>query len=36
VVVPGGHTVLWDAFDETADAIRHFLADAPPALSEDV
>jgi lipase len=25
VVVPGGHTVLWDAFDETADAIERFL-----------
>jgi lipase len=27
VVVPGGHSVLWDAFDETADAIETFLAD---------
>jgi lipase len=26
VVVPGGHTVLWDAFEETADAIESFLA----------
>jgi lipase len=26
VVVPGGHSVLWDAFDETADAIEGFLA----------
>ena len=26
VVVPGGHTVLWDAFDETAGAIARFLA----------
>ena len=26
VVVPGGHSVLWDAFDETADAIEAFLA----------
>jgi lipase len=25
VVVPGGHSVLWDAFDETADAIERFL-----------
>jgi lipase len=25
VRVPGGHTVLWDAFDETADAILRFL-----------
>lgn len=24
-VVPGGHGVLWDAFDETADAIQAFL-----------
>jgi pimeloyl-ACP methyl ester carboxylesterase len=26
VVVPGGHSVLWDAFDETADAIEAFVA----------
>ena len=26
VVVPGGHTVLWDALDETVSAIRGFLA----------
>jgi lipase len=26
VVVPGGHSVLWDAFDETADAIESFLS----------
>jgi len=25
VTVPGGHVVLWDAFDETADAIEQFL-----------
>jgi lipase len=25
VVVPGGHTVLWDSFDETAAAISEFL-----------
>ena len=25
-VVPGGHTVLWDAFDETAAAIGAFLS----------
>lgn len=25
VVVPGGHMVLWDAFEETADAIERFL-----------
>ena len=29
VTVPGGHTVLWDALDETASAIARFLA-APP------
>ena len=26
VTVPGGHTVLWDALDETADAITRFIA----------
>jgi lipase len=26
VTVPGGHTVLWDALDETADAVASFLA----------
>ena len=26
VTVPGGHTLLWDALDETADAIARFLA----------
>jgi lipase len=26
VVVPGGHSVLWDGFDETANAIERFLA----------
>ena len=26
VTVPGGHTVLWDAFEETSAAIRAFLA----------
>jgi lipase len=25
--VPGGHTVLWDAFDETADAVAAFLGE---------
>ncbi len=25
VVVPGGHTLLWDAFEETAAAVRGFL-----------
>jgi lipase len=28
-VVPGGHSVLWDAFEETAEAIRGFLAGYP-------
>lgn len=27
VVVPGGHTVLWDALEETTAAVRAFLAD---------
>jgi lipase len=27
VTVPGGHTVMWDALDETADAILAFLDD---------
>jgi lipase len=26
VTVPGGHSVLWDALDETADAVGEFLA----------
>jgi len=26
VLVPGGHTVLWDALDETAAAVRRFFA----------
>ncbi|MBA2614978.1 MAG: alpha/beta hydrolase [Actinobacteria bacterium] len=26
VRVPGGHTMLWDAFDETADAVARFLS----------
>ena len=26
VRVPGGHTVLWDAFDETANAVERFLS----------
>ena len=25
VIVPGGHTVLWDALDETASAVAAFL-----------
>lgn len=29
VTVPGGHTVLWDAPEETADAVARFLAGAP-------
>jgi pimeloyl-ACP methyl ester carboxylesterase len=28
VTVPGGHVVLWDAFEQTADAIESFLEDA--------
>jgi hypothetical protein len=28
VTVPGGHIVMWDAFDETASAILSFLEDA--------
>lgn len=32
VTVPGGHTVLWDALDETADAIAGFLARARSAV----
>jgi lipase len=28
VTVPGGHILMWDAFDETADAILGFLQDA--------
>ena len=31
VTVPGGHTVLWDALDETADAVASFLARPAPA-----
>jgi len=31
VVVPGGHTVLWDALDETAAAIATFLRAGNPA-----
>jgi lipase len=27
VVVPAGHSVLWDAFDQTADAIARFLVE---------
>jgi lipase len=29
VTVPGGHIVMWDAFDETADAILGFLDGSP-------
>ena len=29
VVVPGGHTVLWDAYEETAAAVEGFLAASP-------
>jgi lipase len=30
VTVPGGHIVMWDAFDETASAIVAFLEDSRP------
>jgi len=30
VVVPGGHTVLWDAFEETAEAVGAFLGAGVP------
>jgi lipase len=30
LTVPGGHIPLWDAFDETADAIERFLEDGRP------
>ena len=26
VVVPGGHILLWDAYDETARVVRDFLS----------
>ncbi len=28
VTVPGGHIVMWDAFDETASAMLAFLEDS--------
>jgi lipase len=31
VVVPGGHTVLWDAFGETSDAVAEFLSAGVPS-----
>jgi lipase len=30
VTVPGGHIVMWDAFDETAEAILEFLENSRP------
>jgi lipase len=33
-VVPGGHTVLWDALEETADAVGVFLRSEASALAE--
>jgi lipase len=30
LTVPGGHVPLWDAFDETADAVERFLEDGRP------
>jgi hypothetical protein len=29
VDVPGGHTVMWDALEETAAAIRRYLGQPP-------
>jgi pimeloyl-ACP methyl ester carboxylesterase len=29
VSVPGGHIVLWDAYEDTADAVAEFLARSP-------
>ncbi|MGH3133772.1 MAG: alpha/beta fold hydrolase [Gaiellaceae bacterium] len=34
VVVPGGHTVLWDALEETAEAVADFLGIRPAAGRE--
>jgi lipase len=34
IVVPGGHTVLWDALEETADAVGAFLRSEASALAE--
>jgi lipase len=33
VVVPGGHTVLWDALEETLDAVVRFLAPESSAIA---
>jgi lipase len=30
VAVPGGHMVIWDAYEEMADAVERFLEDARP------
>ena len=30
VPVPGGHMVIWDAYDETADAVVAFLENPRP------
>ena len=30
VAVPGMHMVMWDAFDEVADAVERFLEDGSP------
>jgi lipase len=30
MAVPGGHIVMWDAFDEVADAVERFLEDPGP------
>jgi hypothetical protein len=29
--VPGKHMVMWDAFDEVADAVERFLLEDPSA-----
>jgi pimeloyl-ACP methyl ester carboxylesterase len=31
VTVPGGHTVLWDALEETGDAVASFLTRPAPS-----
>ncbi len=34
VMVPGGHTVIWDALEETARAIAGFLGSSGPASDD--
>jgi hypothetical protein len=31
LAVPGMHVVMWDAFDEVADAVERFLSEDPRA-----